>query len=81
MKKVMFIVSFVLAITAVCICVNMKNDNLSDLALANIEALANKVPTSSDSECEDSLNSWCSFVVVTPSGNHIESHCDKKPLP
>ena len=51
---------------------NKQSVELSDLAMENIEALADN--ENSDVNCTSSTNDWCSFVVSTPSGNWIETH-------
>lgn len=51
---------------------NTQSAKLSDLALANVEALARN--ENSDANCSMFPNTWCSFVVATPSGNWIEEH-------
>ena len=51
---------------------NKQNVVLSDLALENVEALADN--ENSEANCTSSLNDWCSFVVSTPGGNWIETH-------
>ena len=49
-----------------------KNEvELSDLALANVEALARN---EGSGNCSMFPDKWCSFVVATPSGNWIEQH-------
>lgn len=51
---------------------NQESVELSDLALENVEALADN--ENSEANCTSSLNDWCSFVVSTPGGNWIETH-------
>lgn len=57
-----------------------QNDvELSDLALANVEALARN--EGSDVNCDPKSNVWCSFVIATPSGNWVEDHPNQTPRP
>lgn len=51
---------------------NKQSVELSDLALENIEALADN--ENSDINCISSSNDWCFFVISTPNGNWIETH-------
>lgn len=52
---------------------------LSDLALANVEALARN--EDSDTNCVSSPGKWCSFVVATPGGNRVEEHYNQTERP
>ena len=49
---------------------------LSELALENVEALAGG--ETSSTMCVSAVNQWCEFVVITPNGNHVESHYNQK---
>lgn len=47
---------------------------------ATIHVFASKVPDAAANDCEDDPNSECSTVIVTPSGNYIQTVCNAKPL-
>ncbi|WP_370862557.1 NVEALA domain-containing protein [Parabacteroides faecis] len=75
MKKKFFGVALIAAmvVTAGWNFNQSKNEmEISDLALANIEALARN--ENSDINCSMFPDTWCSFVVSTPGGNWIEEH-------
>lgn len=81
MKKNVLIIVSILTISVISIYGNMGNNDLSDLALANVEALANKVPIGAEGNCEYKNGEWCSFVVASPTGNHIETYPNSRVLP
>lgn len=69
MKKLLGIIALVAIATVVGwnFSQNQNEVELSDLALANVEALARN--EGSDVNCDPKSNAWCSFVIATPSGN------------
>ena len=52
---------------------------LSNLALANVEALARN--EGSDVNCESKSDAWCSFVIATPNVNWVVTHPNQTPRP
>jgi len=71
MKKQITKIAFIAAIAMVCgICIigSQKSESLSDVALANIEALASAGNITL--VCEPHPNSECHDLIVTPSGNN-----------
>lgn len=77
MKKYLFKLLFVTLI-GVAIGYNIynseKQDYLSDLALSNIEALANGEIQDLIDNCYFAYNKECWYLVVTPSGNTVWYH-------
>ncbi|MBE6300278.1 MAG: hypothetical protein E7085_00255 [Parabacteroides distasonis] len=77
MKKQMIKIVAVIALIATAgwnITQSEKEGVLSDLALENIEALANEEITQ---DCEERTNNWCYRAISTPDGNLVESHWDR----
>ena len=73
MRKEMTKNIFVAAIAMVCgVCIigSQKSRELSDVALANVEALASASVITM--MCEPHPNSECYDLQVTPSGNHAK---------
>lgn len=47
---------------------------------ATIKVFAIRVPDAAAKDCEASQNDRCQTVIVTPSGNYIQTVYDAKPL-
>lgn len=41
--------------------------------------LANKVPDAAEQDCDSRLNSTCTTLIVTPSGNYVQTVYDAVP--
>lgn len=48
---------------------------------ATINVFANQVPDAAARDCEGCKNCQCSTVIVTPSGNYVQTVYNAKPLP
>ena len=78
MKKFIRI-AFVAAFAAVAgygIYTNQKAEPMSDLMLANVEALANDEMNVGDlvDNCVWAESNYCYYIVVTPNGNTVWQH-------
>ena len=49
---------------------------MSDLTMANVEALAGS--EINDEACVSASNRYCSVLIVTPNGNYLETYFLKK---
>ena len=49
---------------------------MSDLTMANVEALAGS--EINDEDCVSASNRYCSVLIVTPNGNYLETYFDQK---
>lgn len=75
MQKKVFIIMFVAIIAVYNMYDMQKDESLSALALANVEALADY--EINDDDCESEPDKTCSFVVITPSGGYSETYYDQ----
>ena len=49
---------------------------MSDLTMANVEALAGS--EINDEDCVSASNRYCPVLIVTPNGNYLETYFDQK---
>lgn len=75
MIKIAFVAAFA-AIAGYGVYANQKTDAMSDLLLANVEALADDEMNIEDliNNCVWQESSYCYYLVVTPSGNTVWQH-------
>lgn len=73
--KSLFVATFAL-VAAYSVYSTQQKAEMSDLALANVEALANWESEIKDlvDNCTWQESSYCFYVIVTPSGNTSWSH-------
>ena len=73
--KILFVATFAL-VAAFSMYSTQQKAEMSDLALANVEALANWESEIKDlvDNCTWQESSYCFYVIVTPSGNTSWSH-------
>ena len=73
--KIVFVAVFV-AIAGYGVYTNQKSEVMSDLMLANVEALADDEMNVGDlvDNCVWSEYSYCYYLVVSPSGNTVWQH-------
>jgi len=79
-KNLLLLISTITIVTFGSIYWDTTKVRLSDLALANIDALANKIPPTAAADCAPANDGSCSFVVATPNGNHVETYFDARPI-
>ena len=81
MKKKLLSIAFVAAIAATAGLNFNQNENkvtLSNLAFANVEALANSEADDIVANCRWNDYTYCNYIVVTHDGSTIYSHYNLK---